>query len=180
MFTVNCWALMMVLIPKLPSVYFPRTQIFSNDRSSIECGSLESTNSIYLSLPITMISVMSSRYNFHLIVLPKVDWLFHGVKYYINPPPSNWPPVHLVLSTSSNINGTAGSDINSIIFLFPWECRRNAQVGNTCADSPQHFVKRVSGWPKVVPRVWPLHRLRPVIYEIQCVVLGLVFCISGS
>jgi len=61
MFTVNCWALMMVLIPKLPSVRFPRTQIFSNSYSSIECGSLESTSSICHSLPITMINVVLSH-----------------------------------------------------------------------------------------------------------------------
>ena len=53
MFTVNCWALMMVLIPKLPSVYLPSQAILTRVFSSTECGFSESTNSISRNHPIT-------------------------------------------------------------------------------------------------------------------------------
>ena len=56
MFTVNCWALMMVLIPKLPSVRPLKLFLYS----STECEFSASTNSISHNLPSTMINIDSS------------------------------------------------------------------------------------------------------------------------
>jgi hypothetical protein len=65
MFTVNCWALMMVLIPKLPSVWIP---IDVTDVSSIECVYLVWINSIFRNL-------MTTNFYHHYLL-----WLvFHGV-----------------------------------------------------------------------------------------------------
>jgi hypothetical protein len=81
MFTVNCWALMMVLIPKLPSVYLPSQAILTRVFSSTECGFSESTNSISRNHPTTTNKPLDSL--LHLYFMASKAYIVRCLSYQV-------------------------------------------------------------------------------------------------